>query len=105
MDDKIENFFNYLLDNEATSEVVFNENIHENNELFDSIYLNIWESLVNQKIQELYLNTNVSTLNNVPTSEESESDESEEKEKEDDDDNDQEEKDVLIEKKISNYCK
>lgn len=106
MDDKIETFFNYLLDTEATSDIAFDENIHENNELFDSRYLNIWESLVNQKIQQVYVDTIVSTLNNVSSSEESESDDSEEEgeeleEEEDDDGNggDEEKEEFFKEKK------
>jgi hypothetical protein len=78
MNDKIESFLNYLLDTEATSEIAFNENIHENNELFHSRYLNIWELLVNHKLQQVYPNAIVSTLNNVVSSQKSESDDSEE---------------------------
>ncbi len=66
------------MDTEATSETAFNENIHENNELFHSRYLNVWKLLVNHKLQQMYPNAIVSTLNNVASGQKSESDDSEE---------------------------
>ncbi|CAF0753138.1 unnamed protein product [Rotaria sordida] len=78
MNENIENFLNYLLDTEATSEIAFNENIHKNNELFHSRYLKDWEFLVNHKLQQVHPDIFVSTLSNVDSGQKSESNDSEE---------------------------
>ncbi|CAF0759137.1 unnamed protein product [Adineta steineri] len=57
MSDRIQKFVDYLLDTETTSNIVFNQDIKKNNELFHLRYRNDFEQVVNEKLQ-LWRNIN-----------------------------------------------
>lgn len=71
MNNQIENFTNYLLDTETTSEIVFIENIHKNDELFQLHYLKDWELMVLRKLEQVHRNGVRHTLTNVDSSQNS----------------------------------
>lgn len=64
MNNQIQNFLNYLLDSETTSEIAFIETIQKNNELFQLRHLKDWEQTVFAKIQQLHRTPIISTLLN-----------------------------------------
>jgi hypothetical protein len=77
MNNQIQNFLNYLLDSETTSEIAFIETIQKNNELFQSRHLKDWEQTVFRNLLQVHRNTNVSPLNNGGNGQKSESGSSE----------------------------
>ncbi len=77
MNNQIQNFLNYLLDSETTSEIAFIENIHKNNELFQLRHLKDWELTVLSQLQHVHRNTIISPLNNIDNGQKSESENSE----------------------------
>jgi len=77
MNNQIQDFLNYLLDTETTSEIAFIETIHKNNELFQIRHLKDWEHTVFCKLQQVHRNTIISPLNNVDNGQRSESENSE----------------------------
>jgi hypothetical protein len=99
MNNQIQNFLNYLLDTETTSERAFIETIQNNNELFQLRYLKDWEHTVFCKLQQVHRNAIISPLNNVDNGQKSEGGESSEDEltttssEEEEEDGDEEEKD------------
>ena len=64
MTNQIQNFLNYLLDSETTSEISFIETIKKNQELFQIRHLKDWEDTVFCKLQQLLRNTTISSVNN-----------------------------------------
>lgn len=94
MNNQIETFFNYLLDTETTSEIVFIDNVQKNTEYFQGHYFKDWERLVLRKLQQVHRNDNTSTLKNSDVSPKSENETPEEtstslsSDEDDDDDSD-----------------
>lgn len=54
MNNQIENFLNYLLDWDTTSEIAFIETIQKHAEFFDSRYLKDWEHTVFRYLQQIH---------------------------------------------------
>lgn len=77
MSNQIQNFLNYLLDTETTSEIVFIETIQKNHELFHSRYLKDWEQTVFSKLQQVHRTSILTILNSVDNEQKSENDDSE----------------------------
>lgn len=79
MNNQIENFFNYLLDWETTSESAFIETIQKHTEFFHSRYLKDWELTVFRYLQQVHRNVVTSSLSHTevkPENESSDDDES-----------------------------
>ncbi len=76
MNNQIQNFLNYLLDTETTSEIAFIDNIQKKNELFQSRHLKDWELTVFSKLSQLHRNTILSPLNHGDNEQKSENESS-----------------------------
>ena len=73
MNNQIENFLNYLLDWDTTSEIAFIETIQKHDEFFHSRYLKDWELTVFRYLQQVHHNTITSPLNSTEVKSDSES--------------------------------
>jgi hypothetical protein len=90
MNNQIQNFLNYLLDSETTSEIAFIETIQKNNELYQSRHLKDWEQTVFRNLQQVHRNTHISPLNNGGNNQKSDSENSEDESPPSDDEEDNE---------------